>query len=236
MNTDEGYWLERVLQFVRLDGSEIAPVCFLTIEDGGNWKDLTADKFKDYFATTPSQQAPQGTSDTGKPGKIISKLMLALFSDPPVQSLDNWRIYHNDTLYRRNECNIKFFPIGRPNQGFWDPIFSEVIGLDDAEYERVCRQRRPEVIQKRYPLAFDGSQIHIVLGALEDWKLVLDPAGEALITEPRTAHWQMFKRDSQLAFAAFNIFRYGISDADCLAFAQELQPFVPEPVRMRVRL
>ena len=234
--------LEQVLRFVRLDGTPTAPVCFLTIEDGGNWKSArppTTEDLKRYFKAGPDEAVPDNTLDTGKPGWVISKLMLALFSrEHGSSALDNWGAYRRDLLYRRNECNIKFYPISRPNTGFWHQAIRDVVGLDAHQYVQLCRERRPELILRRYPAAFDGSQLHIILAASAEWRSVLDRHHEAQIVESdegKAARWQLFTRGPSLAYAHFNIFRpYGVSDADILSFARCIRPFVPDAICARV--
>lgn len=229
--------LEKVLQFVRLDGTPRAPVCFLTIEDGDGWGDHpTAEALNTFFNTQPAREIPKNTLDTGKPGVMISKLMLALFSEE-LEAIVDWRAYRKDVLYRRNECNVKFYPVGRPNTRYWHGAIRDLLGTEESQYLTECRERRPGIIRKTYPEVFDGSQTHIILAARNEWQSVLHASHGTRPVESTTGHsagWQLFTRGSSMAYAYFNIFRHGVSTADIRSFCDAVRPLIPESVRTRI--
>jgi hypothetical protein len=236
--------LDEVLKFVRRDGPIKAPVCFLTIEDGGDfWETIprSADEFCKYHRDWDGIWEPveRNTETLGKPGLFCSKIMLALFSD----AIDNSGKYRDERLYVKNECNIKFYPIGRIGTSYWCDEFTEALGIGSGEYVDQCKTQRPEIIHGKCSDAFDGSQLHIIIGAKEDWISFLQ---KYTYTEKLQLHqyrndsgkiiYEIYMDGQNLAFSYFDIFRRGISDQEILDFASSLSPLIDSNIKQRVQL
>ena len=102
--------IDNVMKFIRRDGSQNAPICFLTIEDGGG---VLESKFDDYINGNEhwipkTKDRPLDFKNSGLPGEFLAKIMSGIFDD-----FNKWREYRADKLYSENEINIKFYPIAR---------------------------------------------------------------------------------------------------------------------------
>lgn len=234
---------EDILRFVRRDGPVDAPICFLTIEDGGDFwgtEPRTTEVFLQSFHSSPAwTPSDRKFEKLGKPGQYLSKLMLAIFSG----SLDKWSKYRDERLYLANECNIKFYPIGRRNTGYWCDEFSAALGLTHDEYLEQCVTQRPEIISATYPQAFDRSQLHIIVGAKAEWRCFLKKfcyRGHLQLTQYKTTTgklmYETYFEAEILAFCYFDVFRRGITDQEILEFAVLVSRHLPDNVRSRVKL
>jgi hypothetical protein len=169
----------------------------------------------------------------------LAKLILAIFSG----SLGGWSKYRDERLCLTNECNIKFYPIGRRGTDYWCDEFSEALGLTHDEYLEQCVTQRPEIIAATYPQAFDGSQLHIILGAKGEWRCFLKKfcyRGHLQLTQYKNKRRQLmyetYFETGKLVFCYFDIFRRGITDQEILDFAVLVSPHVSDNVRGRVKL
>ncbi len=212
MNNEE---IEKVMQFVRIDGLATAPVCFLTIEDGG---ELEQEEFVDYITGNPNWipteiDRPLTQKNTGVPGEFISKIMTFAFGD--LCGVDNdWRDYRAKRLYSSNECNIKYYPIGRRNTSIWPEWLSKKLGISASEYVVQCLAERPEILSKKCKHYSSGERLFIVIGARDEWSyvlrkyifqnlsmtVILDDGFEFVVSHENNGH---------LLFAYYPIFNYG---------------------------
>jgi hypothetical protein len=215
------------------------------MEDGGTW-DLQGEALRAelhrYFNSPLWIPDEPVTNTLGVPGRVIPKLMVALFGRADVGGFEGWQVYRRAVLYRCNECNLKFYPVGGRTAREWPEAIRELLGQDIAAYREECRMSRPKVIRMEKPQAFDGTQLHIILAALPEWQTVLDfekPASRC-IEEAKDSRgntiFRLFKRDGTVSYAYFNMFRRGIRNAEIKEFTQALVPLIPKSVRERVDL
>lgn len=163
--------LEDVLNFVRRDGPLSAPICFLTIEDGGGLTEELASKerFIKHVRQDGVLNVPPGflkaeigrTSVTARLGHLgirVAKVMSGLCG---VKKYDD---YIREYLYQHNEMNVKFYPISFSTfDGGSDAQRKPVetyLGLTINEYREVCRLARPERLLMRAEL-FQASRFYV---------------------------------------------------------------------------
>lgn len=216
---------EKLMKFIRRDGQPDAPVMFLTIEDGKGHETIT-----DLDETLDSDGIWAPTSrepiKLGKPGEIISKIMVGLRSG--AGSLESWKEYRDERLYIKNEMNLKFYPIARPNATTWNKELAEYTGLTNKEYLHKCRQRRPEIINQQYQESINEAQLAVILAERDGWREVLsnrwDIADEKVVKNDKGKMvWTLyFNADGTLAYAYFPVFRQGIRNDEIEAFCREV--------------
>jgi len=234
--------INEVMKFVRCDGDSTAPVCFLTIEDGGEFwttPDRTIENFRKAFQGNPVWVHSGDVSKMekfGKPGQYMAKLMLSIFGG----TVEQWQEY-SPKLHKNNECNIKFYPIGGRRQTDWCPEFSDALGWTRNEYLEQCRAQRPEIIASTYPKAFNGKQFHIILGAKSEWCAFLKQfcyKGEVGVQQYKNDSgklmYETYFEGGALVFAYFPIFRWGIKDQEIRDFGGLVGRHLREAVRRRV--
>ena len=235
--------LERVMNYVRRDGPLTAPVCFLTIEDGGRSHYESVDDFVEKSLRPDSEVWERTTIKTelfGKPGQFMAKLMLAIFTG----SLDGWQRYRDGSLHVRNEANVKFYPIPRRGKTEWQEVFSDAIGLSEREYIAQCRAKRPIVIYKRWEPLFQADRLHLILGAKAEWTeffrmfLYTDalPSASVVDARGRTKYAIHRQPNESLAFGYFDIFRPGCRNDDARDFADALRPYLSDDLKRRVEM
>jgi len=225
--------LGQVMNYVRSDGPVDAPVCFLTIEDGGRFTFESVDDFMGRCfcpANESWERTPECTEKFGKPGQFMAKIILALCCE----SIEGWRQYRDGSLHARSETNIKFYPIPRRNTREWKPVFSEAIGLSMAEYLARCWTERPQIIFRKLTKMFHADRLHLILGAKLEWVAFLrhyvypdaSPCVAPRDSRGRTRYAIYCRADETLAFACFDIFRPGCRNDDILEFAATLRSYM----------
>ena len=216
---------DKLMEFIRRDGQRDAPVMFLTIEDGGKHETI-ADLDKTLDSDGVWEPASREPLNLGKPGTIISKIMVGLLSG--TGSLNGWKEYRDEQLYVKNEMNLKFYPVARPNASTWNKELAEYTGLTNNEYVQKCRQRRPEIISQQYQESINEAQLAVILAERDGWREVLSNrwniAEEKLVKNDKGKMvWTLyFNADGTLAYAYFPIFRQGISNDEIEAFCREV--------------
>ena len=113
--------LERAMNYVRRDGLLTAPVCFLTIEDGGRFPEYTsandfmARNFQlEYEACEVAEGKPSEFKGKDTPVRYMSKIMMLIYAG----KMDGCEHYRASQLTLRNESNIKFYPLSLPSPSF----------------------------------------------------------------------------------------------------------------------
>jgi hypothetical protein len=235
--------ISKIINFVRWDGPIDARIRFLTIEDGGGFKEhekCEKTEFLDYFNSN-WHWLPKDSSELngslGKPGIFIPKIMVGLKEG----ALSSWKHYRKNHLYMRNESNTKFYPISRKDTSEWDSRFTEYIGKTKQDYEELCLKLRPRVIVKHPGYNFDTSYIYIILGAEREWlkclKLIfgekeieidLDSTETFIDSKKRPKFRFYFDNNKRLLFSYYPIFRYGNEDTEILEFCSELRRRQPD--------
>lgn len=231
----------KILNFVRIDGKSSAPVLFLTTEDGGKWKDeelATHDSFWSCFEKEEWVPEPGHNVKLGRPGTIIPKLMTSIFGG----NLESWWQYRNRHIYRTNECNIKFYPIGRPSTTYWKEKFSTYIECSQEDYYEYCLAVRPRIILNRIPNLTAKNRLIIVLSSKGEWQRSLSAISDEIdrvIQVPdargKVAH-QIFLSGERICYAYFNMFRRGLFDKDICTFAETIRSYVPSEIFDKVSL
>ena len=238
--------LERAMNYVRRDGLLTAPVCFLTIEDGGPFiYTSAADFMARNFVTAAevcevSEGKPAVFGGRDKPAQYMSKIMMTLFTG----NIVGWDRYRANLLTLRNESNIKFYPIPRPSQKEkdWPSEATQAIGLSLNEYLAKCQIDRPAIIYEKNREAFDGNRLYIVLGAKNEWcRFLTTYVYQGAFPDDTRAdanrkYRLYYNADKSFAFACFNSFRPGIFDDDVVEFANIIRPLVDERVRGRINM
>ena len=145
-------------------------------------------------------------------------------------------------LYLRNECHIKFYPIGRGKVSTWKDFFTEATGLTQGEYMALCQRERPQIIWDRYGSLLQSVSVKIVVGAINEWSDLFDTyAGPSANNRgdetKRRGHskWGLILRDDgNLHYAYLNMFAYGLSSNDILSFGKALREHLPQDVLGRL--
>lgn len=229
--------LDRVMQFYRVDGSSRAPVCFLTIEDGG---ELKQEEFDQYISGKPEwipqdHERPLCYESVGLPGEFISKIMVYAFAD--VLGIDDWMEYRAKHLYDKNECNLKFYPVGRQNTNTWQPWLESKLGVSAGEYRIQCISERPAFFDSQCKEYLGADKLFVILGARDEWSYVLrryvfnscyrtlQAEGDAgcVVTE------KFEESTDKLLYACYSMFTWGNRSDDKLQkFARHLRKYTPK--------
>jgi hypothetical protein len=234
-----------LLNFVRRDGRQEAPVVFLTIEDGGSF--TNKEDFLKYYSD-PANEVWERTERTpgmkeGMPGLYIAKLMTGLFSG----SIAGWADYREQHLYLRNECNIKYRPIARRTTNEWQTFFTNEGGITWTDYLDRCNSpERHEVMLRKNPRAFAPSKLFVILGLRDEWKAFLDArvfAADAARSlevvkdaRGRIVHELFGPATGSLSYCYFNMFRRGNRNADIEAFCESAGKRIRPDLRLQVRI
>jgi len=236
--------LDKAMNYVRMDGPLNAPVCFLTIEDGGSLPCNTAEEFMSK-SFPPEGEAWKGTdgkpidiNPVDKPAQFMSKLMMTIFGN----NMDGWQNYRDHLLCLRNELNIRFYPIARHGTAEWQAQVRDAIGLSNRKYAAHCQEMRPTIIHTKCRTAFEGKRLHIILGARSEWidflkrfvysgELTCEPCHDS---EQKMKYAIYRQSDKRLAFAYFDVFRRGITITDIPEFADILRPLVDLEISKQV--
>lgn len=228
-----------IMNFIRRDGPENAPICFLTIEDGGS---LLENEFDDYINRNDhwipeNERRPLTYDDTGIPGEFIAKIMCGVFGD-----FDNWREYRANKLYSENEINIKFYPIGRKDTSTWDIWLEKKINMSNAEYITKCLAERYDIINKKLDYIFKDDRIFVILGARDEWSYFLKNYVfniENIKKDLNSIYVYEFFYDAynKLLFSYYPMFKYGARSSDALRiFCSELSQKIPKRINQLVKL
>lgn len=242
--------LERILNFVRRDGPENAPICFLSIEDGGGFaKDgsFNEEEFVKFYSDEKNEiwipsdeERPLTLSHTGIPGEFIAKIMCGIFSD-----LNKWSDYRADKLYSTNEINIKFYPISRKTTKEWHEFLEKYLGLTLSEYIVFCHAERPHIIHEKLKHIFsDNQRIFIILGARDEWIYLSkrytfkDKNIERKFYKGKDHNFELFlNEDNKLLFAYYNIFLRGARSTSRIeAFCNEVRKYLPKQIFEKIKL
>ncbi len=221
---------KKVLKYIRRDGKIDAPILFLTIEDGGGFNSIN--EFHNYFESDGTWQ-PEKREPTklGKPGTIIPKIILGTVKG----NFKGWQSYRDTYLYLKNELNIKFYPIARPQTSVWKEFYSEFTGLSCEEYIDKCLEVRPNIIWDRYGKCITNTKLIIILGELQGWKNLIQSKKNILIETEVIEHdikghvkWAFYySKGGKLEFTYFNMFRWGMCDNEILEFCNKLNASIP---------
>jgi hypothetical protein len=242
-------FVNAALKHIRVDGPIDAPIKFLTIEDGDGYS--KAD-LKNYSLLLEKLANPGHKKNgaapgeieglmherasflkaLGKPGKFICKFM-CVWNEKPMAGYQD---YAKNTLYQREEANIKFYPLARSKQIKWESEgFHELTGLRSSEYLRACKAYRPYLFNKENVIK--RSDKIIILGAESEWlaalgilfgddinwakqvQVSLTPAEK----RPHIYYRLYFDHKSDLRIASLNCFSRGLVDIHIEQFANELK-------------
>lgn len=229
--------LESVINYVRRDGPQTAPICFLTIEDGGELEPKSLEHYIQFENPVWEPCEPHPDVKVGKPGILIAKIMTSLVKG----KVDGWRTYR-DFIYICNECNVKFYPIGRRTQQNWHREFTALLGVDSQQYRELCKQKRPKVILDSCSRVFNHDQFHIILGSRDEWESFLKDGvyGKHIQSSPgplakKGFTYELYKNDDgTLQFCYFNVFRHGITNAEISDFGVNIATQIPQSIRKRI--
>lgn len=226
--------LINVLSFIRRDGPISAPLVFLSIEDGGD-DFISLDHFRKWILRNDVwKPSTREKMKLGRPGEIISKIVLSASQS----SLEGWQKYRDEVLYLRNECNIKYYPIGRSSVSTWKDFFTEATGLTHGEYIALCRRERSRIIWDRYGQLFQSANTKIVLGAINEWSAFFE-THLGIVSHRRHDEakkrgqykWGLILSDGgDLHYAYLSMFSHGLSSNDILSFGQALREHLPQDV------
>lgn len=239
--------LRDILSYVRIDGPLDAPICFLTMEDGGGFKaeDLaTRDKFKESFKENDPHHVPeQGEYEKkcteenmaligiiGQLGIRIAKVMAALLG------IEDYREYAKRSLYTRHETNVKFYPISFSTADGGDPEIKakieEFLGLSIAEYRDICRGHRT-VLFKGNSSMFSSDKFYI--SSCSEWMEVLRSIFPEIsylntYTDPGWNYQIYFDQNGVARFANFNLLKRSISDETIRIFSSAVLDHADESI------
>lgn len=228
---------QKVMKFVRRDGPDNAVVCFLTIEDGGV---LEREAFIKYISESPiwipEKNKALKHDDVGLPGEFISKIMTYAFHD--LIECSDWEEYRASHLYRKNECNVKYYPIGRHDTGIWEPWLQDFLGITSSEYKMQCQAERSGIINEQCGSVLSGASLFIMLGALDEWSYVLrkyvcSDYSRALATGYDSEFVISSIKDK--IFAYYPIFKYGYRDNKKLyEFSANIRKYTTEKIQQKI--
>jgi hypothetical protein len=234
--------INKIMNFVRVDGPIDAPLRFLTIEDGGGFSEdkvENREKFFEYFKAENEHQMPEKIDGRGKPAVFISKIVSFLIN----KELSKSKFYMNNSLYKKNESNFKFYPISRRKMKDWNKNYTKkkYFGINKQEYEELCHLIRPEIIVENKYYKFNTDYNYIILGAKIPWlhclKLMfkreninIDFLKTKSVNDSKgnTIYQFYYDNTGKLAFSYFSIFRLGVSENDIKKFSDELLIEKPE--------
>lgn len=222
--------MNQVLEFIRQDGPLDAPICFLTIEDGG---DLSENEFDDYINGNDhwlpgNEDRPLTYKNTGLPGEFISKIMCGIFDD-----FKNWSDYRAKKLYSKNEINIKFYPIGRKNTSIWESWLEKKLNVTNTEYIIQCLAERHKIIYEKLNGVFNKNRIFIILGARDEWSYFLKKYvfNESSITKEIDSDYGyefFYDNKKKLLFSYYPMFKRGARSSIAIKkFCSELKNKLP---------
>lgn len=240
--------LNKVLNFVRVDGPPAAPICFLTIEDGVGFTEddiNTPEHALDYFETNPTWIPQKGEieellkkkkggmrSNLGTPGVLISKIMSYLIFSEKGREYD----YAKRCLYMHNEMNIKYYPISRSSMTQNINRLLNFLGFENIQkYYDVCRFARPPKFLSRQDI-FNIDKYYIICGIKYEWMDVLrnifqdtdyfsiESTYTKIGTSKNNLAYEFYNDNSgKSTHAYFNMFRKGISDYEVYSFAEQIK-------------
>lgn len=221
---------DKLIEFVRRDGQLDAPIAFLTIEDGG---DIPSAERLDASLAESEAWEPEVPTDLdrkmGRPGEIIPKLMTLFAADGLARG--DWRQYRGNMLYLKNELNLKFYPIARPNQqgGFTQEVI-DYMEMGNKQYLNWCHKHRPAVLARRFGELLKQKELVVILGERPGWLNVLKTLYPVVRHRDyrdengKFAYTLYFDADENLLFAYTSMFR-GVSDAKLELFSREISKY-----------
>lgn len=234
--------VKKILNFVRVDGQLGGDFCFLSIEDGGSFEHVEGlhsnlqnhikelEKYTDQPPWTPDKQTILKVSGkpnkdealVGLPGSKIAKIMFNLLGVG-----ENSIEYLRNHLYRKNEFNVKFYPLGKPQQNRWYKYWDE-IGLTDYHYQDWCVHNRCKVIFDQYGKYIMKSKVIIIIGGRDEWLGCLAPVLDIDFTSTeyysgKNYNYHLyFSSKGELKVSYINCFQRGLSDESIFQFTQKL--------------
>lgn len=227
-----------ILEFVRWDGPSEAPIYFLTMEDGigFNSNELKSKKsFYRYFKNIDANWLPNNTTNMktcGRMGQRISKIMTVLLNN----DTKGWRQYMNLSLYKKNEANIKFYPIARYDARKWNIKIQEYTGLKIGQYEMLCKKKRIDIfLNKNRQFCLSKDKFYIIADSKAPWINVLKKVFgdlDASVDEPLSSkftenHHQhtvfYYNKDHKLVAAECNLNFMPLKNDTLVKFAREIR-------------
>ncbi len=145
-------------------------------------------------------------------------------------------------IYICNECNIKFYPIGKQTQDKWYEEFTELLEIDSQKYRELCKQERPQIIFDSCPFAFNQNQFHIILGSRDEWVSFLGTyvyrghlqSTRGPLSKKGALIYELFENDNGKQFCYFNAFRRGITNDEILDFGVQIAERIPRLIKDRI--
>lgn len=244
--------LAAVLKYVRRDGPLSAPFCFLTIEDGGGLKDndlKSRDAFLKAFQGSGVNEPKPGETmaEVSKVGSIKEEIgQLGIKVAKIMASLCNVQKYGNyvyETLYQRNEMNVKYYPISysRYHGGSHNERKSveQYIGLTIHGYREACHLTRTNTFLEHSEI-FTKDRFYIV--ACERWYPVLINIFKDISYCDTYTHVENGKEIFKLyfdtsgvaIFAYFGLLGMSISDKQIYDFVQIIKKYVSKSILKRL--
>lgn len=244
--------LDTVLDYVRRDGPLTAPICFLTIEDGGGLsaEELASKKsFYDGF-TGPGIWHPKPgelrealkkssvTAELGQLGIRLAKVMAGLCR------VDNYGEYIRGQIYQHNEMNVKFFPVSFPTyDGGKDhklKVIEEYLGLSLGEYREVCKMLRSDRLLKRKDI-FTSERFYVA--TCSEWYEVLRQIFPAIsyyntythMEDGKEAFKLYFDEDGVARFAYFGLLSRSTSDKRIEDFVTLVREYADKGILARLQ-
>ncbi len=224
-----------ILDYISVHGEPSSKFCFLTIEEGGG---TSLDDYKailkevsNHPLQVQSRERGNWSVDAydnlyqalGQPGIKICKVMAAL------HGFDDWRMYAKEKLYGNNEQNVRFFPLSR--RSIHDQSF---FGQNTASYEKVCREKRPDVFLKCQEI-FNSKRFYIITAKYveKQWRKVLEGLFSHVVYKTEYLSVDKDKKfpldvalsEGRPVYLTFSLFKQGVSDEVINAFSAWLGRF-----------
>lgn len=244
--------LDTVLGYVRRDGPLAAPVCFLTIEDGGGLSDKELASKTSFYASFSGpgiwQPEPEEirevlkkssvTAELGHLGVRVAKVMAGLCGAV------NYGEYIRDQLYQRNEMNVKYFPVsfstyagGKDHKR--KPV-EEYLGLSLGEYREVCRMLRSDHLLQRKEIF---TSEHFYVATCSEWYDVLRRIFPTIsyydtythMENGREAFKLYFDRGGVARFAYFGLLSRSTSDRRIEDFVALVREYADKGILARLQ-
>ena len=101
--------------------------------------------------------------------------------------MNQWEQYREKELYRSNsnECNLKFFPIGKNNKNIWSEAdLEKILGISHKIYQHHCDLSRPKYLAKALSAFDPKKQCFIIFDEPARWLNVLAMVFKSRRCEP----------------------------------------------------